>query len=84
MRVTLDKQQEHVTELLLQCTDILGDEGKDPFSLDSKAPTVPLEQYAYNETRYRMLLQSTEYAHRNLRRANVRHVATGRVQSLSF
>jgi pyruvate-ferredoxin/flavodoxin oxidoreductase len=36
------------------------DEGKDPFSLDSKAPTIPLEQYAYNETRYRMLLQSNE------------------------
>ena len=26
MRVTLDKQQEHATELLLQCTDILGEE----------------------------------------------------------
>ncbi len=36
------------------------DEGKDPFSLDSKAPSIPLEQYAYNETRYRMLLQSNE------------------------
>jgi pyruvate-ferredoxin/flavodoxin oxidoreductase len=36
------------------------DEGKEPFSLDSKAPTIPLEQYAYNETRYRMLLQSNE------------------------
>ena len=28
--------------------------------LDSKEPTLPLEQYAYNETRYRMLLQSNE------------------------
>ena len=36
------------------------DEGKNPFTLDSKAPTLPLEQYAYNETRYRMLLQSNE------------------------
>ena len=27
---------------------------------DSKAPSLPLEQYAYNETRYRMLLQSDE------------------------
>jgi pyruvate-ferredoxin/flavodoxin oxidoreductase len=36
------------------------DEGKNPFILDSKAPTLPLEQYAYNETRYRMLLQSNE------------------------
>jgi pyruvate-ferredoxin/flavodoxin oxidoreductase len=36
------------------------DEGKNPFILDSKAPSIPLEQYAYNETRYRMLLQSNE------------------------
>ena len=35
-------------------------QGKNPFMLDSKAPTLPLEQYAYNETRYRMLLQSDE------------------------
>src|SRR5581483_10734850 len=36
------------------------EEGKNPFILDSKAPTLPLEQYAYNETRYRMLLQSNQ------------------------
>ncbi|HMN12061.1 MAG TPA: pyruvate:ferredoxin (flavodoxin) oxidoreductase, partial [Bellilinea sp.] len=35
-------------------------EGKNPLQLDSKAPTVALEDYAYNETRYRMLLQSDE------------------------
>ncbi len=35
-------------------------EGKNPLTLDSKEPTIPLEQYAYNETRYRMLLQSDE------------------------
>jgi len=35
-------------------------EGKNPLVLDSKEPTIPLEQYAYNETRYRMLLQSNE------------------------
>jgi hypothetical protein len=34
------------------------EEGKNPFILDSKAPSLPLEQYAYNETSYRMLLQS--------------------------
>jgi pyruvate-ferredoxin/flavodoxin oxidoreductase len=28
--------------------------------LDSKDPSVPLEEYAYNETRFRMLLQSDE------------------------
>lgn len=35
-------------------------EGKNPLILDSKEPTTPLEQFAYNETRYRMLLQSNE------------------------
>ena len=35
-------------------------QGKNPLTIDSKAPTVSLEEYAYNETRYRMLLQSDE------------------------
>jgi pyruvate-ferredoxin/flavodoxin oxidoreductase len=38
----------------------LAEEGKQPFILDSKAPTLPLEQYAYNETRYSMLLHSNQ------------------------
>jgi pyruvate-ferredoxin/flavodoxin oxidoreductase len=33
-------------------------EGKNPMQLDSKAPSVPLEDYLYNETRYTMLRQS--------------------------
>ncbi len=35
-------------------------EGKNPLVLDSKEPTVPLEKFEYNETRFRMLLQSNE------------------------
>jgi pyruvate-ferredoxin/flavodoxin oxidoreductase len=35
-------------------------EGKNPLLIDSKEPTVSVEDYAYNETRYRMLLQSDE------------------------
>jgi len=35
-------------------------EGKNPLKLDSKAPSIPVSDYAYNETRYRMLLQSDE------------------------
>jgi len=35
-------------------------EGKNPLKIDSKPPSIPIEQYAYNETRYRMLLQSDE------------------------
>ncbi len=38
----------------------LVDEGKNPLIIDSKKPTIPLSEYAYNETRYRMLLQSDE------------------------
>ncbi|MDY6846649.1 MAG: pyruvate:ferredoxin (flavodoxin) oxidoreductase, partial [Chloroflexota bacterium] len=34
--------------------------GENPLSVDSKEPSVPVEEYAYNETRYRMLLQSNE------------------------
>jgi pyruvate-ferredoxin/flavodoxin oxidoreductase len=38
----------------------LYDEGKSPLIIDSKDPSVPVEEYAYNETRYRMLVQSDE------------------------
>jgi pyruvate-ferredoxin/flavodoxin oxidoreductase len=31
---------------------------ENPFRLDSKAPKIPLEQYVYNETRYKMLTKS--------------------------
>ena len=33
-------------------------EGKNPLVIDSKAPSLPLQDYIYNETRYRMLTQS--------------------------
>jgi len=32
--------------------------GKSPLQLDSGAPTLPLQNYIYNETRYTMLVQS--------------------------
>lgn len=38
----------------------LAAEGKNPLIIDSKEPTTALEDYVYNETRYRMLLQSDE------------------------
>jgi pyruvate-ferredoxin/flavodoxin oxidoreductase len=34
------------------------DEGLNPLQLDSRAPKIPLQDYAYNETRFRMLTQS--------------------------
>ena len=36
------------------------DQGKNPLLLDSKAPSIPLMEYAYNELRYRSLLKSNE------------------------
>jgi pyruvate-ferredoxin/flavodoxin oxidoreductase len=33
-------------------------EGKNPFQLDSKAPSIPLKQYIYQEARYTMLARS--------------------------
>jgi len=36
----------------------LKDQGKNPLQLDSKAPTLDFEEYAYGENRYRVLAQS--------------------------
>ena len=43
-------------------------EGKNPFQLDSKAPSIPLKQYAYQEARYTMLARSDPEAARELLR----------------
>jgi len=38
----------------------LVDEGKNPLVIESKEPSIPVSQYAYNETRYKMLTQMDE------------------------
>lgn len=38
----------------------LVEQGKNPLTIDSKEPTMTFQEYAYNETRYRMLLQTDE------------------------
>jgi len=43
---------------LFRYNPALAAEGKNPFVLDSKAPSLPLEKYIYNETRYTMLVHS--------------------------
>jgi pyruvate-ferredoxin/flavodoxin oxidoreductase len=61
MRKGLDQQRLAVQSgywPLYRYNPALADEGKNPLTIDSKAPSIPLEQYAYNETRYRMLTQS--------------------------
>ncbi len=55
---------------LLRFNPDLCKEGKNPFLLDSKAPTLPLEKYIYNETRYKMLaLSNPENAKKLLQQA---------------
>ena len=36
------------------------EEGKNPLKLDSKAPSIPVSDFAYNEARYRVLTQNDE------------------------
>jgi pyruvate-ferredoxin/flavodoxin oxidoreductase len=61
MRKGLDQQRLAVQSgywPLYRYNPTLANEGKNPLVIDSKSPSIPLEQYAYNETRYRMLAQS--------------------------
>jgi len=41
-------------------------EGKNPFQLDSRAPTIPFRQYAYQEARYTMLARNNPEVAREL------------------
>lgn len=45
----------------------LAKEGKNPLKLDSKAPSIPLEEYIYKETRYQMLLKANPEAAKKLK-----------------
>jgi pyruvate-ferredoxin/flavodoxin oxidoreductase len=44
----------------------LAEQGKNPFQLDSKAPTLEFDKYAYKETRYTMLKRSDPEAAKKL------------------
>ena len=43
---------------LVRYNPSLREQGKNPFQLDSKAPSIPLKQYMYEEARYSMLARS--------------------------
>ncbi len=45
---------------------ILAKEGRNPLQLDSRPPSIPLEKYVYNETRYTMLAHSDPEAAKQL------------------
>jgi pyruvate-ferredoxin/flavodoxin oxidoreductase len=61
LRYSLDHQKKAVSSAywpLYRYNPDLRKEGRNPFILDSKPPSVPLEDYLYAETRYSMLTQS--------------------------
>jgi len=53
---------------LIRYNPALRKEGKNPFQLDSKAPSIPLKDYAYQEARYTILARSNPEAARELLR----------------
>jgi pyruvate-ferredoxin/flavodoxin oxidoreductase len=55
---------------LIRYNPALREQGKNPFQLDSKAPSIPLRQYVYEEARYSMLARShPDHARELLRKA---------------
>jgi pyruvate-ferredoxin/flavodoxin oxidoreductase len=61
MRLGFDQQKLAVDSgswLLYRYDPRRVEEGQNPLQLDSRAPKIPLKDYAYNETRFRMLTQS--------------------------
>jgi pyruvate-ferredoxin/flavodoxin oxidoreductase len=69
MSMGLDQQKKAVLSgywPLMRYNPALRAEGKNPFQLDSKAPSIPLKDYAYQEARYTMLVRSDSAAAREL------------------
>jgi pyruvate-ferredoxin/flavodoxin oxidoreductase len=61
MRTAFEQQQRAVDSgawVLYRYDPRRADQGLNPLQLDSKAPKIPLRDYAYNETRFKMLTQS--------------------------
>lgn len=60
LRMGLEQQKNAVSSgywPLYRFNPSLKAQGKNPFSLDSKKPSLPLDKYMYNETRFKMLTQ---------------------------
>jgi pyruvate-ferredoxin/flavodoxin oxidoreductase len=51
---------------LYRYNPLLAKDGKNPFKLDSKPPKISFEDYAYMETRYKMLTKSNPEAAKDL------------------
>jgi pyruvate-ferredoxin/flavodoxin oxidoreductase len=54
------------------------DQGENPLQLDSRSPTIPVEQYLYSENRFKMLTKSKPDAARRLLREAQQDVDTRR------
>jgi pyruvate-ferredoxin/flavodoxin oxidoreductase len=69
MSIGLDQQKKAVLSAywpLMRYNPALRLEGRNPFQLDSRAPSISLKQYAYQEARYTMLVRSNPEAAREL------------------
>ena len=63
MRKGLEQQKLAVSSgiwPLYRYNPTLVEEGKNPLTIDSRDPSTSVQDYAYNETRYRMLMQADE------------------------
>jgi pyruvate-ferredoxin/flavodoxin oxidoreductase len=61
MRLGFEQQQRAVDSgawVLYRYDPRLAEEGRNPLQLDSKGPKIPLQDYAYHETRFKMLTQT--------------------------
>jgi pyruvate-ferredoxin/flavodoxin oxidoreductase len=61
LKIGLEQQKKAVQSghwILMRHNPDLAAEGKNPLTIDCKEPTLPLEDYVYNENRYRMLQRS--------------------------
>jgi len=79
LRMGLEQQKNAVNSgywPLYRFNPALKSQGKPPFSLDSKKPSLPLEKYMYNETRFKMLTQmAPEVASELLKEAQAEVIA---------
>ena len=60
---------------LVRFNPALREQGKNPFILDSRPPSLPLAKYIYNETRYTMLVQAAPATAKELLRQAEQDVA---------
>ena len=74
----LDQQKRAVESghwMLMRYNPDLAKEGKNPLIIDSKEPTLPLEDYIYNEVRYKSLKTMNKVRYKSLKTMNKEEAA---------